>query len=94
MRTKYRVKVRLLKWTGGGAWRAECPACHWWSLPYRREWLHLCHLAASDHAAICEALHWANWEAACPSCKSYGKVAKACPVCLGYGFEREREGLE
>ncbi|MBB1511992.1 hypothetical protein H5399_05155 [Tessaracoccus sp. MC1627] len=43
-------------------------------------------LRARAHSAICEDLHRANWGAACPSCKAYGRVAKACPVCLGRGW--------
>lgn len=27
---------------------------------------------------------------ACPSCALYGRVAPACPVCLGYGTLPER----
>ena len=42
--------------------------------------------AATRHAANCEDLHRANWGAACPSCKLFGKVAKSCPECLGRGW--------
>lgn len=45
--------------------------------------------SATRHAANCEDLHRANWAAACPSCKVWGKVAKACPECLGRGWVRE-----
>ena len=91
--TKYRVKVRLLKWPGGGAWRAECPACHWRSLPYALSRHDRAMRAASEHASQCADLALMNWAAACPSCKLYGRVAKACPVCLGRGYEHEQEGL-
>ena len=41
---------------------------------------------AEPLAELCSDLHWANWYAACPSCKLFGKVAKACPECLGMGW--------
>ena len=41
---------------------------------------------ARKHAATCEDLHRLNWDAACPSCKLFGRVAKACPECLGRGW--------
>lgn len=43
-------------------------------------------MAANHHAANCEQLHRANWDAACPSCKAFGKIAPACPQCLGKGW--------
>ena len=89
MRTKYRVKVRrgrLSAW-----WLFVCDSCVRWDYAVSQQ---EAHRLATNHAATCEALHRANWAAACPSCKLYGRIAKACPICLGYGFEREREGLE
>ncbi|WP_052459590.1 HNH endonuclease [Tessaracoccus massiliensis] len=35
----------------------------------------------------------ANLAAACPSCRRYGPVDPACPVCLGRGHTVEREAL-
>lgn len=91
MRTKYRVKAtyRATRWY---PWLVSCEGCGMSPLCFRS--LYAANSRAIAHAALCKELHWRNWDAACPSCKSYGKVARACPVCLGYGFEREREGLE
>ena len=91
MRTKYRVKVRK---AGTSVWRWDCPACGRWEASSSiRKARRRVYRWAAMHAATCTNLHWLNWAAACPSCKAYGRVAKACLVCLGRGYEREREGL-
>ena len=69
-------------------WRCGAPDCKmrhgsFFAYPTPAE----AHVAATNHAATCEALHRANWAAACPSCRRYGLVAPACPVCLGRGRE-------
>ena len=77
---RYAVKVRLLP--GDVAfWRChQCGAVSP-TMPSRRAFV-----AADVHTSLCEDLHRANWDAACPSCKAFGKIAKACPVCLGRGW--------
>ena len=88
---KFSVKVHGRHLSSCGGYMAFCQVCG-----HTDVWLTLAsaYASATRHAATCERLHRANWEAACPSCKAYGRVAPACPVCLGRGFEREREGLE
>ena len=91
MRTKYRVKIAYDR-TRVYPWRFMCEGCGYTSLSTPSA--AVAHDLATSHAARCEDLHWLNWQAACPSCKAACKVARACHVCLGYGWEREREGLE
>ena len=86
---RYAVKVRKVG-RSVWRWRWDCPACERWEASRARRRVYRW---ATHHAATCEALHWANWDAACRWCRRYGRVAPACPVCLGYGYEREREGL-
>lgn len=60
----------------------------------RLHWLWQCRLCLSL-GLDCGARHWATVEAerhlrerhTCPSCRAYGRVAPACPVCLGRGWE-------
>lgn len=65
-------------------WRHWCDGCGTRS----GLWLTLGDAAdsARRHAADCEDLHRANWDAACPSCKAFWKVSPACPCCLGRGW--------
>lgn len=89
MASTYRYAVKVLHRPGtilpGLMWGWRCPCCldassFLWVRPGgARE-------AAARHAANCEDLHRANRAAACPSCKMFGKVAPACPVCLGRGW--------
>ena len=81
--TKYRYAVRR-----SGA-RVHCEGCGITTSTFvaHATWF------AHRHAATCESLHRKNWAACCPNCKQYGKVAPACPVCLGRGWIAEREGL-
>lgn len=87
MTTKYRVKARPAERT------YRCDGCKSIFLILLADADDIVP-AATEHAATCSDLHWRNWQAACPSCKLYGRVARACPVCLGYGVVRDREGLE
>lgn len=75
---RYAVKVRPV---GRHVWRWDRPCGAWQPSGFRDviRWAHI-------HAATCEDLHRANWAAACPSCKAFGKIAPACPVCLGRGW--------
>lgn len=79
---KYAYAVKVRPW--GRHWGSWCQGCEtelgFWTDRLDAAW------GASRHAANCEALHRANWDAACPSCKLFGKVAKACPECLGRGW--------
>ena len=80
--SKYAYAVKVRPW--GRYWSCWCPGCETWS-QFGTDRL-AASLSARRHAASCEALHRLNWGAACPSCKLFGRVAKACPVCLGKGF--------
>ena len=87
---RYAVKVRHDR-LRAYPWTFHCEGCGVGSLCIRT--LAEARDHAERHAARCEALHWANWAAACPSCRRYGRVAPACPVCLGRGHIVEREVL-
>lgn len=79
---RYAVKVRKV---APSVWRWYCPACGRWEAFSS---IHVLitrvrvYRGATHHAATCADLHWANWDAACPSCRSFGKPAKACMTCL------------
>lgn len=79
---RYAVKVKHLR-HGRASWSCPPEACDFTSMIMSRR---TAYLAADLHASLCEPLHRANWDAACPSCKLFGKVAKACPECLGQGW--------
>ena len=67
-----------------------CPACpdtEWGSLSRAAA-----HRQAHRHAATCLALREMNEAVICPNCMLYGRVAPACPVCLGYGWVHEGGG--
>lgn len=83
-RYAYAVKVRR---AATSVWRADCPACGESEVCIGRNIVRHLYRWATHHAAGCIDLHWANWSAACRSCKAYGVVAPACPVCLGRGWE-------
>ena len=87
---RYAVKVRHDR-LRAYPWTFHCEGCGVGSLRIRT--LAEAHDHAERHAARCEALHRANWDAACRWCRRYGRAARACHACLGYGYEREREGL-
>ena len=88
---RYAVKVRKM---APSVWRWDCPACGRWEASSSvRKARRRVYRWATHHAATCEALHWANWDAACRWCRRYGRAAPACHACLGYGYEREREDL-
>ena len=81
--TSYRYAVKVKPSRSGMLTVWRCEVCG-----ESDSWVHL-NTASSDaqiHAAGCEELHRANWEAMCASCKPFGKVAKACPECLGRGW--------
>lgn len=78
----YAVKVRPLR-HDRASWSCPPEACDFTSMIMSRR---IAYLAADLHASLCEPLHRANWDAACPSCKLFGRVAKACPECLGRGW--------
>lgn len=83
--TTYRFTVRVHQHPyipGVWTWDCACGVCGGWHFELPRA-----HGQATHHAATCPDLHWANWAAACRSCKAYGVVAPACPVCLGRGWE-------
>lgn len=82
----YAVKVRRF---GPLHWIFHCPADPVFHVNDDRD---RCLRWAHRHAAACEGLHRANLAAAC-ACTSDGQPNPACPVCLGRGYEREREGL-
>lgn len=81
--TTYRYAVKVKPSPSGMLTAWKCEACR-----ESDSWVHR-NTACNDaqiHAAGCEDLHRANWDSACPSCKLFGRVAKACPVCLGRGW--------
>lgn len=56
----YRFVVKVRK-TGRYVWRFDCPACGAWSSSSSvRKAMRRAYHRAVDHAATCEALHWAN----------------------------------
>ena len=87
--TSYRYAVKVRRGPGrtmpGLWWGWECEGCTKASLVGHTR-SYYTQRDAQTHAARCEDLHRANWDAACPSCKAYGRVARACPVCLGRGW--------
>ena len=92
--SKYANAVKVRK-AAPSVWRWDCPACgEWASSSSVRKALRRAYRWATHHAATCTNLHWLNWSSACPSCRRYGRIALACPVCLGRGHIVEREGLE
>lgn len=82
MASTYRYAVKVRRW--GRYWNAWCQGCEFEFGFWGTRGASL--LDARHHAAVCEPLHRANWDAACPSCKLFGKIAPACPVCLGRGW--------
>ena len=76
----YRYAVRVRQHPAvPGVWTWDCPCGDF------AGWHHglpRAHKSATEHAATCESLHRANRDAACPSCRSFGKPAKACMTCL------------
>ena len=86
----YRFAVKVRATGSHDSWTLRCQGCGRFGSCVG---VGMPHDAATAHAATCEDLHRANWAAACPSCRSYGRIAPACPVCLGRGYEAEREGL-
>lgn len=81
---RYAVRVRK---AGRYVWRWDCDGCGCWQTSTSlRKAQRSAFNRATRHAARCSDLHWRNWDAACPSCKAFGKVAKACPQCLGRGW--------
>lgn len=90
--SKYANAVKVRR-AATSVWRADCPACGESEVGIGRNIVRCLYRWAAQHAAVCSELHWANWAAACPSCRRKGTVAPDCPVCLGRGHIVEREDL-
>ena len=91
---RYAVKVRPV---GRHVWRWDCLCGAWQASSSVRDARKRVIRWAHAHAASCEALHRANWAAYCPECDRWGRVAPACPLCLGEGWipttDDARKGL-
>ena len=86
MRMPIRVRVASYRRVRKRRWMWTCPACPdtgWGSLSRAAA-----HRQAYRHATTCPALWEMNEAVVCPSCRLYGRVAPACPVCLGRGWVR------
>ena len=91
----YRYAVKVRPW--GRYWDAWCQGCEteteFGFLTTRLDAAR----RARRHAASCEDLHRANARAYCPDCDRFGRIAPACPLCLGEGWipttDAARKGL-
>ena len=95
MASTYRYAVKVIRFRRWHWWSYWCQGCqalfgYWKNLDHAYRW-------AVDHSANCEQLHRANHAAYCPECDRWGRVAAACPLCLGEGWipttDAARKGL-